>query len=185
MIITISGLPGAGKTTVAKMLAADKGWEFFSMGGLRRQKALEKGMTLAEYNKLGETDAATDLEVDRYQEDLGKTKDNFVIEGRTSWHFIPQAVKIFLTVEPTIGAQRIWQHLAGANNNRNEDDDLKTVDDVLASNQARMASDRLRYEKYFQIDVYDEVNYDLVVDTSELPPEQVLAKIKDFIAKQA
>ena len=105
MIITISGLPGAGKTSVGKMLAEFWGWPFYSMGNLRRQAAAQRGLTLAEYNALGENDPQTDLAVDRYQEELGKTQDNFVIEGRTSWHVIPQSIKIFLTVEPQIGAQ--------------------------------------------------------------------------------
>jgi len=56
MIISISGTPGAGKGTLAKNLAAELGWPVFSMGDLRRQAAARRGMTLAEYNKLGETD---------------------------------------------------------------------------------------------------------------------------------
>lgn len=56
----------------------------------------KRGMTLAEYNKLGETDPSTDIEVDEYQKKLGETEDNFIIEGRTSWHFIPHSLKFLL-----------------------------------------------------------------------------------------
>ena len=35
MIITISGLPGSGKSTIGKMLAKKLGYKFYSMGDLR------------------------------------------------------------------------------------------------------------------------------------------------------
>ncbi len=181
MIITISGLPGSGKTTLGKKLADKLAWSFYSMGGLRRQKAQEKGLTLAEYNKLGETDPETDLEVDRYQEQLGKTEDNFIIEGRTSWHFIPQALKIFLTVDSQVGAERIWYHLQQQDNERNEDHHLDSIEAVLISNEERLASDRKRYQKYFNLDVYDQSHYDLVLDTTKLTPDEVLAKVYEFV----
>ena len=95
MIITLSGTAGSGKTTFATEFSKRFGWEHFYAGGLRRKLAKEKGMTIEEYNKLGETDPSTDTEVDKYIEELGKTKDNILIEGRTAYHFVPNSVKIF------------------------------------------------------------------------------------------
>ncbi|MBU0540313.1 AAA family ATPase, partial [Patescibacteria group bacterium] len=67
MIITISGVPGSGKTTVAKILAERLGMKFYSMGDLRGKMATERGLTIDELNKLGETEAFTDNDVDTYQ----------------------------------------------------------------------------------------------------------------------
>ena len=111
MIISLGGTPGSGKTTIAKLLAQKLNWPHYYMGALRRQKAKKRGLTLAEYNKLGETDPITDTEVDEYQTQLGKTKDNFIIEGRTSWHFIPHSLKIYLIVDEQTGAERIFNNL--------------------------------------------------------------------------
>lgn len=176
MIITISGQPGAGKSTVAKQLAEKLGWPCYSMGDLRRQAALQEGLTIAEFNKKGEADPSTDLLVDEYQTKLGQDHDNFVIEGRTSWHFIPQSFKIFLTVSDKVGAERIWHDLQQSDQ-RNEGRNLQNAADVLLSNQQRIASDDLRYWKYFQIKAYNLDNYDYVLDTSELSPEQCLEKL--------
>lgn len=184
MIITISGLPGAGKSTAAKKLADELGWPLYSMGNLRRQKAADRGMTLADYNQLGESDPSTDFEVDQYQSVLGKEQDNFIIEGRTSWHFIPHSLKIFLSVEPLVGAQRIWQSLRRDSRQRNEADNLRSLDDVVKSVESRLASDRRRYHQYLQIDVYDTDNYDFVLDTSLLSKGQVVSKLRDFIASR-
>lgn len=156
---------GSGKSVVAKMLAEKLGWPRFSMGDLRRQKAKERGMTLSEYNKLGESDPSTDLEVDNYQKELGEKNDNFIIEGRTSWHFIPRSFKIFLEIDEHVGANFIWKDLQKGVD-RNEDMQLNSVEDVIASVRKRVASDKTRYKKYFNIDVYDKKNYDLVIDTT-------------------
>jgi len=179
MIISLSGGPGSGKSTIAQMLADKFGWPRYYMGGLRREAAKKRGMTLAEYNKLGETDPQTDQEVDYYQRDLGKSEDNFIIEGRTSWYFIPHSLKIYLDVEPEVGAKRVFGNLQ-RKNDRNEDSNLNNWQDVLASNKHRLESDGQRYKQYYDIDVYDQKNYDFYLDTSNLSPAQVFQAVYEF-----
>jgi cytidylate kinase len=139
-------------------------------------------LTLAEYNKLGETDPQTDLEVDNYQAELGKTEDNFIIEGRTSWHFIPHSFKIYLDADKKIGAQRVFDELKKSDH-RNEDNNLKTVEDVIKSHIEREKSDAFRYKKYFNINVHNKNNYDLVIDTTNLTPGEIVDKICEDIKK--
>ncbi|MFA6394201.1 MAG: cytidylate kinase family protein [Patescibacteria group bacterium] len=180
MIISFNGLPGSGKSTISKKLAEKLSWPLYNIGRLRRQKAGERGMTLAEYNKLGETDPSTDTEVDEYQKELGRTADNFVIDGRQSWNFIPHSLKIFLTVDEKTGAERIFNELKKTDH-RNEDRDLNSLDDLIKSQQKRMESDRLRYKKYYQIDVFNPSHYDFVLDTTDLSPDEAFEKIYGFI----
>ncbi len=184
MIISFNGDAGAGKSTIAQKLADKLGWPRYYIGGIRRQKAKERGLTLAEYNKLGETDPSTDLEVDKYQEELGKRDNNFIIEGRTSWHFIPHSLKIYLEVDKKEGAQRIFDQLSKElNNNRNEGHDLDSVEKVLKSNEKRLESDKKRYKKYFNIDVHNRKHYNVIINTTNLSEKEVLGavyeKIKD------
>lgn len=176
MIISLSGAPGSGKSTVAQMLAEKLGWQRYYMGGLRREAAKKRGMTLAEYNKLGESDIETDKEVDEYQKELGQKKDNFIIEGRTSWYLIPHSFKIYLDVDQEEGAKRIFGSLQ-KKNTRNEGENLASWQDVLASNKERMASDSRRYRQYYNIDAYDRNNYDFYLDTTNLTPDQVFSLV--------
>ena len=83
---------------------------------MRREKAKQRGLTLAEYNQLGEIDPETDKEVDQYQRELGEKKDNFIIDGRTSWYFIPHSFKIYIDVEAQEGAKRIFKSLKTKDN---------------------------------------------------------------------
>ncbi len=183
MIISLSGAQGSGKSTVALKLAAKLGWSHYYIGGLRRQAAAKRGLTLAEYNKLGEIDPSTDQEVDEYQKKLGQEQDNFIIEGRTSWYFIPHSFKIYLDVKTKIGAQRILGHLQ-AENQRNEDHDLIDKSAVLASLERRQISDAKRYLQYYNIDVHDKNHYDFVLDTSNLNPEEVFMAVWSAVEEQ-
>jgi len=180
MIISLSGAPGSGKSTIAQMLADKLNWPRYYIGGLRREKAKERGMTLAEYNKLGETDPRTDQEVDYYQRDLGKAQDNFVIEGRTSWYFIPHSLKIYLDVSLEEGAKRIFANLQ-RKNERNEDINLNSWQEVMKSNSNRLESDRIRYRQYYDIEVYDKNNYDFYLSTTDLTPAQVFQAVVSYV----
>lgn len=181
MIVSISGTPGSGKSTIAKRLAQELGFKRYYMGGMRRQAAKERGMTLEEYNRLGEEDPSTDLEVDRFQEELGRTEDDFVIEGRTSFHFIPHSFKVFLDVDLREAARRILHD--EAQDERNEEVGMG-VEEKARNLEERMASDERRYQKYFDIRCYDKEHYDLVIDTTRLTPDEVFERVLSAVKQQ-
>jgi predicted cytidylate kinase len=180
MIISFTGSEGSGKSGIAKRLAATLGWPYYDIGGLRRAMATKKGLTLEEYNKLGETDSSTDLEVDNYQAKLGKESDNFIIVGRTSWHFIPHSLKIFLSTRIEVGAERIFNNMA----DRREAKNIKTIEDLIQVLRRRVESDIFRYKKYFSIDVFNKDNYDLLLDTSDLTEEEAYQAVEKFVKEK-
>ncbi len=181
MIISISGAQGSGKSTITKQLAEKLAWPRYYMGGMRREAAKKRGLTLAEYNKLGEIDPQTDLEVDEYQRLLGETSDNFVIEGRTSWHFIPHSLKLYLDVSEEEAANRIFHDLKSR---PEEAQSSATMEDIRLILAERKVSDVLRYRKYFNIEVYNPKNHDFYLDTSNLTIEEVFKKVWDFVTER-
>lgn len=176
MIISISGNAGSGKSTVAEMVAEKLGFENIYIGGIRREMARKRGMTLAEYNTYGETHPETDMEVEKYQAELGKTQDNFVIQGRVSYHFIPHSIKIFLDVDIDEGTKRIWEDLQHQPEKRNEGN-INSPKELKKSLIERQKSDTLRYKKYYKLDAYNTDNYDIVIDTSHMTPDEVVSAI--------
>lgn len=183
MIITISGSAGSGKSTIAQKLAEELNWPRYYIGGIRREAAKKRGMTLADYNKLGEVDKTTDLEVDEYQKELGQKEDNFIIEGRTSWYFIPHSLKIYLAVSLEEGSRRIFSSLQ-IENDRNEDKNLETLASVFESIKKRQESDNKRYAKYYQIDINNPKHYDFYLDTSNLNKQEVFQLVLKFVKEK-
>ena len=161
MRITINGIPGSGKSTVAKYLAKKLKLKYYSTGQIRRKIARDKGISLAELNKIGEKEAWTDKPVDDFQKKLAK-KDNFIADGRLSWHFIPNSIKILLMVKPEIGAKRIFKEKRKEEKYGNAKEEERAL-------KERLKSDIKRYKKYYGIkSLYGIKNYDIILDTSKM-----------------
>ncbi len=181
MIITITGTPGSGKSTLAKRLAETLGYPHHNIGGMRREIARRHGLTLEELNKLGEREDWTDREVDDYIRELGRQGADCIIEGRTAFFLVPQSLKVFVKVDPEVGAGRVFHELQADAATRNEGQGLNSIQDVRASHERRIQSDTFRYQKYYGVNVYDRSAYDLVLDTSTLTPEQSFQALYRFI----
>lgn len=178
MIITITGALGSGKSTIAKALSKKLGYNHYSTGDFMRSIADEHNMTLAELNKVAEKETWVDKELDQRQIKLGKTEDNFVIDGRLSWHFIPKSIKIYLDVTYEESAKRIW-----ADKEHRKGEGFTTFDDLLSKIKQRKESEIKRYKQYYNINHHDISNYDLVIDTTSLELKQVLDKIVTYLNK--
>src|SRR3989338_3822519 len=108
MRITISGKAGTGKSTVARLLSEKLGLRHYSIGDLMRAMAAEKGISLLELNRLAETDKSIDFELDNKLKELGKEKDDFVVDGRLTAFFVPHAeVRVFLDADDNVRAETI------------------------------------------------------------------------------
>jgi CMP/dCMP kinase len=181
MIITINGDEGSGKTTIAKKIAEKLNYARYTTGEIFREMSKKRGMSLVEYLKLGETDPKIDKEVDDYVINLSKKQDNFIIDSRVAWHFIPKSLKIYLEVNEEEGAKRIYHEILGKNNRNETKKTPPSIKYVLEKVRERRKTDDIRYLKYYGIDIRDRKKYDFVLDTSNLNPEEVFEKLISFI----
>lgn len=181
MIITLSGLPGSGKTTIAKKISEHFGMKWYSIGDLRGKMAQERGLTIDELNKLGTKEDFTDKEVDEYQQKLGKTEDNFVVDGWMSWHFIPHSIKFFVKVDPDEGARRVFD--AKRHTIQTDEPEYASIEETKKTLTERIKNSRQRYLKYYNQDYQDESHYDFIIDTSNQNIEEVFEKTVEKITE--
>jgi len=175
MIITISGKAGSGKSTVAKALAKKLKLKHYSVGDLMRKMAQERGISLLELGKKAEKDKKIDKELDKKQIELGKKKNNFVIDGRLTAFFIKKAdVKVFLDCDDKVRAKRILK-------DKREGEKSKNLRQVVKNIKKREESERKRYKKYYKVDYYSIELYDLMIDTTFMPVKEIIDDIKNFI----
>lgn len=184
MIISVTGLPGSGKTTVRNALADHFGYTRYSMGDLWGKLAQERGMTIGQANAALKSDPSIDRQVDEYQSKLAETEDNFVIDSRLAWHFIPRSIKIFLNVDLDEAARRIFESRKNGNV-REDEPNYRSVDEVRAAIEKRTHDDDARYRQWYGVGYLDRSKYDLVIDTTHTPANEVVAMILTFLKDSA
>lgn len=181
MIITISGMPGSGKSSVAKLLAKKIGYKRFSSGDFQRDLAKERGLTIKELGDLEAKDPAIDMLVDKRQEEFGKKQDNFVMDTWLGAKFIPHSKKIFLSADENTRAKRIFNDKT--NKQRMDSEKLESFEETKSNMIKRDKVNVKRWKRYYDFDYTDKKNYDLVIDTTNITIEQVVQKILDFVGK--
>lgn len=178
MKIAISGKAGSGKSTIARLLSEKLRLKHYSIGDLMRAMAVEKGMNLLELNQLAEKDKSIDLELDNRLEELGKTKDDFIVDGRLTAFFIPNAeFRVFLEADSKVRAQRILK-------DKREHEKSKNLKETMLSMKKREESEEKRYKKYYGINYLDKKLYNLVIDTTSLAPNRVVENIINFVKQE-
>jgi cytidylate kinase len=161
-IITIAGSLGSGKSSTGKALAQTLGFEHFSSGDLFRKMAAERGVSIEAINQTAEIQKDLDGLVDAWLRDLYQSKDNFVVDSRMAWHWMPDSFKVFLALDQDTSAERIYNHVKME---QRVSEEAQSVADVRASIQRRFASEQKRYFDLYQVNPTDSLNFDIVLTT--------------------
>ena len=81
-IVTISGVPGSGKTTVGEILQKKLGYNYVYSGMIFRKLAEKHNKSLKEFSRYCEKNEEIDKELDKYQLKLLEKEKNLILEGR-------------------------------------------------------------------------------------------------------
>lgn len=172
IVITISGTPGSGKSTVCTLLEEKLKLRYVYSGMIFRSLAKKHNMTLADFGKYCENNREIDHELDDQQLEILR-KGDVILEGRLAgWLAFRNkisALKVMLDTDIQTRAERIVK--------RENGDVEKRKQEIIE----REKSERARYQKYYNIDLKDTSIYDLVIDTRDLTPEEIVEIILEKI----
>jgi len=164
VVITISGTPGSGKSTIAKLLEDKLGMTYVYSGMIFRKLADKHKMNLEEFGSFCEQNPMIDKELD-YQQLIILEKGDVILEGRLAGWIAHlnniDAFKIMIDTDIDIRASRIVK--------RENGDVEKRKREIIK----REKSENLRYKKYYNIDLKDNSIYDIVIDSGDKTAEEV------------
>ena len=168
MVVTISGLPGSGTSTLARALAEALDLAHVDGGQIFRSLAAERGLDVHAFGALAEGDPSIDIELDARLADRGR-EGAVVLESRLAgWIATNEgldATRVWVTCRPEERARRVSGR------------EGSSAVDAAAENARREASEAERYLTYYGIDITDTSPYDLVVDSTDTPVDALLAQV--------
>ncbi|OGS61112.1 MAG: hypothetical protein A3K59_04470 [Euryarchaeota archaeon RBG_19FT_COMBO_69_17] len=173
MIVVIGGPPGGGKTTAAERFAAAHGYVLVSAGLLFREMARDAGMDLAAFGRKAESDASIDRELDGRVLERVLREDSLghdvVVDGRIQAQLLSErrvpCLKVWIDAPLEVRAKRI----AGREG--------KAVDVAMREIADRGRSERSRYRSIYGIDLDDTQVFDLLIDSSDKAPDEIVALV--------
>jgi len=153
-IITISGSPASGKSTLAKMLAKKLNYKYLHTGILFRALAKKKKMTLSEFE-------VHDIAIDKQMIKYVKTHKKVIYEGHISGWLCQknkvESIKIWVNVPKDMRIKRIAKREKISNCKAKE----------LINHREKFLVKR--YKKLYNIKYYDKSIYDLIIDNKPSP----------------
>lgn len=166
-IITLTGDLGSGKGTVSEIIKNKYGFKTYSTGDVQRQIAARYNMTTLELNKYSDTHPEIDDEIDGCFRELANSTENLIIDSRMAWHFIPNSFKVYLKVDIEIAANRI------INASRGNVESYSSIEEAKDKIIERKNSENNRFMEKYGVDCANMGNFDLIVDSSNMNPEEV------------
>jgi predicted cytidylate kinase len=178
-IVTITGETGSGVTTVTRGLAEALEYRRFSAGGLFRNVARQHNMTVEELNDYAGRNRAIDREIDTLIRQLGEGSE-IVLDARLGYYWIHDSFRVYLTVDPDVAARRICDDI---NEGLRHEEGAGTIDQVIVGLRTQAESTRRRYLHDYGIDIDNTRNFDLIINTDDRTPAEVVQLIKEAYRK--
>lgn len=170
MHITISGKLGSGKSTVCKILCSKYGFERYSTGDIQRSIAEKKGLTTLQMNELMWQDKSFDKMIDDAVAEISEScaDKRIVFDSRMAWHFAKNAFRTFVYVDPYESGKRVL------GDDRGSVEKYSSVEEAKNMLIERSINENSRFKEIYNVDNFEYDNYDLVIDSTSISPEEVL-----------
>lgn len=163
LLITVSGPPGCGASTVSEALADALGVQRVDGGEVFREFAEERGMTLTELQAKADEDPGIDRGIDRRLQRIaevwGASNKGFVLESRLAgWLAGNRAdLRVWLTAPEEVRVDRTRDRA-----------------EMESEMRVREVTEAGRFESQYGVDISDTSFYDLSLNTARWSEDAVL-----------
>ena len=171
-IISLAGELASGKGTVSNILIERLNYGIYRNGEYFRKLAKENNMSVTEFNEYVEKHPEIDIQIEKSAAEYAKDHDKFIIDARLGWYAVPESFKVYLTVDVNEAARRAFY-----DENRKDTEKFETLEEQKDDIIKRYNLENERYWNLYKVHKEDLSNYDLVIDTTNISPEEVADKI--------
>ncbi|MBR3134392.1 MAG: (d)CMP kinase [Clostridia bacterium] len=177
-IISLAGDLASGKGTVSKIIAERLNFKIYKNGDYFRQLAKEMNMDVTSFNEYVKDHPEIDRQIENSATEYARNNDNFIIDARLGWYAVPESFKVYMRVDTKVAAQRAFN-----DPNRKSTESFKTVEEQEQDMIKRYSLENERYFVLYGVHKDDMSNYDFVIDTTSLTPDEVADRIIDEYQK--
>lgn len=175
-IISLTGELSSGKGVVSKILMEQLNYGVYRNGDYFRKLAKENGMSVTEFNEYVKQHTEIDIQIENSAKEYAKDHNNFIIDARLGWYAVPESFKVYLKVDAEVAAKRAFEN---QDEEKKKTEKFNTIEEQKADMEKRYNLENERYFKVYGVRKEDMSNYDLVIDTTTLTPEEVAEIIKE------
>lgn len=179
-IISLAGDLSSGKGTVSKILMKDLNYKVYRNGDYFRKLAKEKGMSVTEFNEYVKQHNEIDIQIENSAKEYAKNHNDFIIDARLGWYAVPESFKVYLKVDIDVAAKRAFEN---QDEEKKQTERFETIEEQKKDMQKRFKLENERYFQVYGVRKDDMSNYDLIIDTTNLTPEEVANNIKQEYLK--
>ena len=170
--ITVSGPPGSGTSTLVKKLALARNWDYVNGGGIFRNEADRRGISVGQFSQLCKDDLDVDRSLDiLLKEYLTAADGPDIVESRLcGWwasNLKLECLRVWVKVTPEECGRRIQTREGG------------DFDSRLIESETRQSDDKDRYRILYGIDLDDMSPYNLIIDATGLSAEEVFELVNE------
>lgn len=177
-IITLAGDLASGKGTVSALLSKELNYEIYKNGDYVRKLAKEKGLSITSYNEYLKDHPEIDREIEHSAAKYAENHQNLIVDARLGWYAIPDSFKVYMKVDIDVATKRAFE-----DKNRKETESFESFEEHKQDIIRRYKLENERFYELYGVRKDDMSNYDLVVDTSNITPEQAKDIIKSEYEK--
>jgi len=172
-VIVVSGSPGSGKSTIARALAERLGLRYLYTGDIFRSLARSLGVSVAELGRIAERDPSIDLRIDKKTLEEAKRGGVVIDSHLAGWVLAGIAdFSVYLKAPLAVRVKRV----AGR--------EKTSLSEALMDIVGREESQWRRFKALYGFDITDLSVFDLVIETSNYEPEEIVEIIINSLPRR-